>query len=663
MSEEMKPEVLETVNETLDVAQEESKETVEETVEVVEEVAEAAEEPVAEEVHETVEEAKEEVADVVEEVKEEVKEAVEEVKETVVNYGEKTLAELSGLFQELTESADRMKRSKEAEAIKSAFYKLLSREKAEAGEDATVDEPDADTVEEIAATEPLTSAPVSPFAAIEAGFKSLYNSYKKERAEYNRQLDAEREENLVKKQAVIEDLKALIDEQGDMKDSFPKFREIQNRWREVGPVPQQNFRDVNDTYQLYVEKFYDLVQINRELRDLDFRKNLEAKTEFCEQAEALAESEDVVGAFKELQKLHEQWKEYGPVAKEFRDSIWERFRAATAVINKKYQAHFEGLKEQHAANLEAKSALCEKVEAIAAQEITSSNQWNALSKEIEAIQAEWRKIGFATRKDNQKVYDRFRAACDQFFTRKREYYNEFKDSMNDNMAKKLAIIEQAEALKDSTDWKKTSDALIELQRQWKEIGAVPRKKSEQLWKRFRAACDAFFNERDKQSKPENDFYGNLKAKRALIEEIEAYVPADAEADAEAAHGFAERWSAIGFVPFKEKEAVGAAYKAAMQAKFPDWGRGGRREGGRGPVREPRRGQPLTEKDKLTQKYNQLQQDIQTYENNIGFFGLSKGAEQLKAQMQERIDAAKEDLRKLEAEIRELVAKEAEENNE
>ena len=658
MSEELKPEVLETVNETLDVAQEASQETVEETVEeVVEEVVEEA-----------VEEAKEEVAaeaeekSVVEEVKEEVKEAVEEAKEAVVNFGEKTLAELSGLFQELTESADRMKRSKEAEAIKSAFYKRLSREKAEAGEDATVDEPDADTVEEIAATEPLTSAPVSPFAAIEAGFKSLYNTYKKERAEYNRQLDAEREANLVKKQAIIEDLKALVDEQGDMKDAFPKFREIQNRWRETGPVPQQNFRDVNDTYQLYVEKFYDLVQINRELRDLDFRKNLEAKTEFCEQAEALAGSEDVVGAFKELQKLHEQWKEYGPVAKEFRDSIWERFRAATAVINKKYQAHFEGLKEQHAANLEAKTALCEKVEAIAAQEITSSNQWNALSKEIEGIQAEWRKIGFATRKDNQKVYDRFRAACDKFFSRKREYYNEFKDSMNDNMAKKLAIIEQAEALKGSTDWKKTSDALIDLQRQWKEIGAVPRKKSEQLWKRFRAACDAFFNERDKQGKPENDFYGNLKAKRALIEEIEAYVPADAEADAEAARGFAERWSAIGFVPFKEKEAVGAAYKAAMQAKFPEWGRGGRREGGRGPVREPRSNRPLTEKDKLTLKYNQLQQDIQTYENNIGFFGLSKGAEQLKAQMQQRIDAAKEDLRKLEAEIRELVAKEAEENN-
>ncbi|MBR4686869.1 MAG: DUF349 domain-containing protein, partial [Bacteroidales bacterium] len=477
MSEEMKPEVLETVIETADVAQETSREAVEEAKEVVEKAVEAVEEKV-----------------------EEVKEAAEEVKETVINYGDKTLAELSGLFQELTESEDRMKRSKEAEALKSAFYKRLSREKAEAGEDATVEEPDAETVEEVAA-EAVASETVSPFAAIEAGFKSLYNTYKKERAEYNRQLDAEREENLTKKQTIIEDLKALVDEQGDMKDAFPKFREIQNRWRETGPVPQQNFRDVNDTYQLYVEKFYDLVQINRELRDLDFRKNLEAKTEFCEQAEALAESEDVVGAFKELQKLHEQWKEYGPVAKEFRDSIWERFRAATAVINKKYQAHFEGLKEQHAANLEAKTALCEKVEAIAAQEITSSNQWNALSKEIEGIQAEWRKIGFATRKDNQKVYDRFRAACDAFFSRKREYYNEFKDSMNDNMAKKIALIEQAEALKDSTDWKKTSDALIDLQRQWKEIGAVPRKKSEQLWKRFRAACDAFFNERDKQSKP------------------------------------------------------------------------------------------------------------------------------------------------------------------
>ena len=654
MSEEMKPEVLEVVSEAADVAQEEPKaaaEAVQETVETVEETVENA-----------VDEEGNAGKPLVEEVKEIVAEAVEEAKEAVVNYGEKSLAELSALFQTLTESVDRMKRSKEAEAIKSAFYKRLSREKAEAGLDATVDEPDAETVEETAA-EPVTTEIQNPFAAIEAGFKSIYNEYKKERAEYNRQLDAEREENLVKKQAIIEDLKALVEEQGDMKDSFPKFREIQNRWRETGPVPQQNYRDVNDTYQLYVEKFYDLVQINRELRDLDFRKNLEAKTEFCEQAEALAESEDVVGAFKELQKLHESWKEFGPVAKEFRDSIWERFRAATAVINKKYQAHFEGLKEQQVANLEAKTALCEKVEAIAEKEITSSNEWNALSKEIEGLQADWRKIGFATRKDNQKVYDRFRAACDKFFSRKREYYNEFKDSMNENMSRKLAIIEQAEALKDSTDWKKTSELLIDLQKQWKEIGAVPRKKSEQLWKRFRAACDAFFNERDKQARPENDFYGNLKAKRALVEEINAYEPAGAEADAEAARSFADKWNAIGFVPFKEKENIGAAYREAMQAKFPDFHRGGRRDGGRNAGREPRRNAPLTEKDRLTLKYNQLQQDIQTYENNIGFFGLSKGAETLKAQMQERIEAAKADLKQLESQIRELVSKEQEEQGE
>ncbi|MBR6348134.1 MAG: DUF349 domain-containing protein, partial [Spirochaetales bacterium] len=234
---------------------------------------------------------------------------------------------------------------------------------------------------------------------------------------------------------------------------------------------------------------------------------------------------------------------------------------------------------------------------------------------------------------------------------------------NENMSRKMAIIEQAEALKDSTDWKKTSELLIDLQKQWKEIGAVPRKKSEQLWKRFRAACDAFFNERDKQARPENDFYGNLKAKRALVEEINAYVNADAEADAEAARGFADRWNAIGFVPFKEKEAIGAAYRDAMQAKFPDFHRGGRRDGGRNAGREPRRNAPLTEKDRLTLKYNQLQQEIQTYENNIGFFGLSKGAETLKAQMKERIEAAKADLRQLESQIRELVSKEQEEQGE
>ena len=560
------------------------------------------------------------------------------------NFAEKTLAELSSLFQDLTQSVDRMKRSKEAEAIKAAFYKLLSREKTAAGEDGLISD---DPVSE-------EEAAGSPLSAIEAAFKSLYADYKKERAEFNRQQEAEREENLTRKQAVIEELKALVENQEDMKDAFPKFREIQDRWREIGPVPQQNFRDINDTYQHYVEQFYDLVQINRELRDLDFKKNLEAKTAFCEAAEKLSEDEDVIAAFKELQKLHEQWKDLGPVAREYRDAIWERFRAATAVINKRYQAHFEGVKEQQAENLSKKQALCEKVEAIAAQEITSSSQWNTLSKEIEALQAEWRTIGFATRKDNQKIYERFRAACDAFFEHKRLFYSEFKDSMNENMDKKLSIVEQAEALKDSTAWKETTEKIIELQKQWKEIGAVPRKKSEALWKRFRSACDAFFAERDKHGRSENDFYANLRAKKALIAEIEAYEHAGAEEDRAAREAFVERWNAIGFVPFKEKEAVCEAYKAALQAKFPSF-KGGRREAA---PRSERR--PLTEKDRLVQKFHQLQQDIQTYENNIGFFGLSKGAETLKAQMQERIDAAKEELLALRDKIRQMDQAETEE---
>ena len=587
-------------------------------------------------------------------VTEMVEEVAEEVKDTVVNYAEKTLAELSELFQRLKDSEDRMKRSKEAEAIKSAFYKRLSKEKTAAGEEDTVEEPDENTVVE-EATVPMQSGPVSPFAAIEAGFKALYVDYKKERAEYNREQDALREENLRKKLEIIEELKALVEEPGEMKDAFPKFRDIQNRWRETGPVPQQRFRDVNDTYQLYITKFYDLVDINRELRDLDFKKNLEAKTVFCDRAEALAQDEDVVEAFKELQKLHEQWKDLGPVAKEYRDAIWERFRAATSVINKRYQAHFEGLKAQQTENLQAKIALCEEVEAIAEKEITSSAEWNALSRKIEEIQGEWRKIGFATRKENQKVYDRFRAACDKFFARKRASFTEFKDSMNANLEKKMAIVAEAESLKDSTDWKATSERLVELQRQWKEIGAVPRKKSEQIWKRFRAACDAFFTARDNRPGATGSFSANLAAKKALIEEINAY---EGETSAEAQKAFAERWNAIGFVPFKEKEGVQTAYREAMEAKFPGFGGRGRRErwsASRGGERKP-----LSETDRLKEQFAQLQQEIQTYENNIGFFGLSKGAEQLKEQMQARIDEAKARLEELKARIR---AKEAEETQE
>ena len=385
-----------------------------------------------------------------------------------------------------------------------------------------------------------------------------------------------------------------------------------------------------------------MVKINRELRDLDFKKNLEAKEEFCQTAETLAESSNVIDAFRELQKLHEQWKEYGPVAKEFRESIWERFKAATAVINKKYQAHFEGLKEQQADNLAKKTALCEKVEEIAGREVANSNEWNAFSKEIEDIQKEWKGIGFASKKENQKIYDRFRAACDKFYERKRDFYSEYKDSINANLDKKIALCEAAEELKTSTDWKKATDQFISLQKQWKEIGAVPRKKSDQLWKRFRAACDEFFAERDKNAKPENDYYGNLKAKQRLIEEIKAYELKGDDSDLQAMHDFQKRWQEIGFVPFKEKDNVAKAYKEAC-AKFPT---------GR-PQRKGRAARPLSEKERLIQKYNALEQDVVTYENNIGFFSMSKSSEPLIKQMQGRIAEAKEELKSLAEQIRQL----------
>ena len=587
-------------------------------------------------------------------------EAVENEETTQVNYSEKSLAELADLFMELARNPERMKMNKEADAIKSAFYKNLTREKAAAGiavpEDTAVEPSDdaadapvpesSEGEEHVAEAAQETEESVSdnPFAEIERGFKALYNAYRKERAEYNREQEKEREHNLELKEAVIKDLKALLEKQEDVNRTFPEFREIQNRWRAIGQVPVQSFRDLNDTYQLYVEQFYDMVKINRELRDLDFKKNLEVKTGFCEQAEKLAESDNVVEAFKELQRLHEQWKEYGPVAKEFRESIWDRFKAATAVINKKYQAHFEGLKEQYAENLAAKTRLCEQVEEIASKENIAAPEWNTLSKDIEEIQKQWRTIGFASKKENQKIYDRFRAACDKFFERKRDFYAGYKENMNSNLEKKIALCEAAEALKDSTDWKKTASQLINLQKQWKEIGAVPRKKSEQLWKRFRAACDAFFNERDKNVKPENDFYGNLKAKQHLIEEIAAYsLTGDEDADADAMNAFMQRWQEIGFVPFKEKDAIAKSYKDALQSTFGDL------------VSRTRKTRyakaPKNEKERLVQKYLKKEQDITTYENNIGFFAMSKNSEPLIRQMQDRIEQAKKELEELKEQIR------------
>ena len=541
------------------------------------------------------------------------------------NYSAKSISELSDLFVALRAGEDAMTRYKEAEAIKSAFYRLIARMRIE-NEGSPVDPQ---------AQEALENA--------EQNFKAMYADYKKDRAEYNRAQDEMREANLAAKKAIIEELKALTEGQDDVSSCFPAFRELQNRWKEAGPVPAQSYRDINDSYQFQVEKFYDMVKINRDLRDLDFRKNLEAKIALCEQAEALAQREDVVEAFKELQKYHEQWKEYGPVSKEYREDIWNRFKAATAVVNKKYQAHFESLKGEYEQNLEKKRVICEKAEELLRQEIGSTAEWNEAGKQMDELLAEWKTIGYATKKENQKIYERFRAACDTFYARKREYYTAVKDTMNENVSRKISLIEQAEALKDSTDWKKTTDQFISLQKQWKEIGYVPRKKADQLWKRFRAACDAFFENRDENAPKENDIYSNLKAKKRLIDEILAYESVEDEAaNADKMRAFADRWNEIGHVPYKEKDNIIEAYRAAMNKKFPLFSkqRQQRQDGGK---RSP--------KDALIARYNALQQDITTYENNIGFFSASKSSAPLIKQMQEKIEQSKRQLKELEEKIR------------
>ncbi len=580
--------------------------------------------------------------------------ATTEPENTRTDFSNKGLKEIVDTFKELIDGENMQQLYKNAEALKAAFYKNLRKEKIASGieQPAETAAAPAETVEAVegAAEEAPADEPVSvnPFAEIERGFKDLYSQYKVKRAAFTQEMEKNKEENYQEKLAVIEDLKALVEASEDLNQTFPRFREIQNRWRAIGPVPQAKVKDLYDTYQHYVEKFYDYVKINKEFRDLDFKKNLEAKETLCEKAENLDQEEDVVEAFRTLQKLHEQWKELGPVSKEFRESIWERFRAATAVINKKHQAFFESQKGNQKENFEAKSALCEKVETIAQTEIKDSTDWNALTKEIENIQKEWKKIGFASKKENQKVYDRFRAACDDFFAKKREFYAGFKNQMQDNLARKVELCEKAEALKDSTDWKKTSDDYIELQKQWKEIGPVSRKKSEQVWKRFRAACDAFFENRDKHFGSVNSEQSeNLEKKRAIIDEVRAYEAGDKDDAREAMRDFQERWNAIGFVPFKEKARVQDAFRKAMNEKFSEFRDGGSRFAAKA-ERAVR-----SERDRLVQKFMKKEQEIATWENNMGFFAASKNADALLEELHKKIDIAKQELAQLEEEIKEF----------
>jgi len=572
------------------------------------------------------------------------------------DYSGKSLREIIDIFQEMLERADQHEMYKHAEGIKAAFYKALKREKIAIGfhvasENNEVQEDESDD----------TIVSNNPFAELERGFKELYLNYKTVRTNFVQNIEKQKEDNLQQKLSIIEELKSLIEKQEDLNHTFPAFRELQNRWKSVGPVPQAQNKDLWESYQYLVEKFYDFVKINNELRDLDLKKNLEIKTSLCEKAEELIEESNVVDAFKKLQKLHEEWRELGPVPKELREEIWERFKKATSNINKRQQDFFERLKEDQKHNLELKAALCEKAEEIANIEDTENKDWNALSKQIENLQGEWKSIGFASKKENQKIYDRFRAACDKFYNAKREFYSNFKVLMQDNLDKKIALCEQAEALKENTDWKKTTDQLISLQKKWKEIGPVARKQSDLVWKRFRAACDQFFENKSKHfSSVDESYEENLRKKLELIQEINEYKPDSKTAEnIEALKDFQTRWSEIGFVPIKEKERVQAAYRHAVDTKFADIrstdqdhkidrykkhikelqtsGRGDRG------IR--------SERDKLVQKFRAMENDIAVWENNMGFFAKSKNADALLLELDKKIARAKEELAQIEEKIK------------
>lgn len=585
------------------------------------------------------------------------------------DYSNKTLKEIIEIFRQMLDKGDQQEMYKNADALKAAFYKILKKEKIAAGVfnlpvaalQNTEDSAEGENAEASgAAGEQTEESAANPYVELERGFKELYAAYKQSRASYLQNLEKVKEENLQKKLQIIEELKELVEKAEDVNSTFPAFRELQNRWKEISLVPQSRARDLWESYQHCVERFYDYIKINNEFRDLDFKKNLELKTELCEKAEALGQEPNVVNAFKELQKLHEEWKELGPVAKEYRESIWERFKNATSVVNKRHQSFFENLKQDQKQNLIKKTALCEQAESIAASHCEDSNGWNKLSKQMEDLQTEWKKIGFAAKKDNQKIYDRFRAACDKFYNAKREYYLNFKSSMRENLAHKEELCEKAEALSSSEDWKGTTEKLIELQKEWKEIGPVARKQAELVWKRFRSACDIFFENKARYFGEQDAKYEeNLAAKSALIEELRAYKVSDSKDDNIAAmKSFLARWNDIGFVPFKEKERIQKEWNEAMESHFADI-RSLENEKKfskfRRMVTEFRtsgKDRALrSEREKLLQKYRKIEQEIDTLENNIGFFAKSKNADTLVAEVRKKIEQQKEELLRIEEKIK------------
>ena len=477
-------------------------------------------------------------------------------------------------------------------------------------------------------------------------YKAAMNVIKEKRAEQQREEERVREENAAQKEAILDRIQAMVDNADKEQASYNDFKELQQEWKSVGEVPATKMTELWKRYQLLTERFYDILKLNIEFREYDFKKNLEAKLALCVAVEKLDEEQDVVSAFHQLQKLHQEYREIGPVAKELREEVWERFKTASSVVNKRHQQHFEELKRRENENLEKKTAICEQVEAIAYDQLTTYAQWNEKTQEIIALQEQWKTIGFAPQKVNTKIFERFRAACDAFFACKAEFFKGVKDGMAENLEKKIALCEKAEALKDSTDWKATADRLTALQKEWKTIGPVPKKHSDAVWKRFIAACDAFFEKRKEAgSSQRSEEQQNLNKKREVIAALQAIDPEKMD-DKTAAkmHELIKEWNGIGYVPFREKDKLYKQYKDIINKLFDV-------------LHENESARRVTqfknsikegmnigkERERLLRTYENMRNEIKTYENNIGFLtSSSKSGNSLVAEMQRKMEKLKAD---------------------
>ena len=490
-------------------------------------------------------------------------------------------------------------------------------------------------------------------------FKAEMGVIKERRAKLFLQQEAEKQENLEKKLNIIERIKNMASSPEEANKNYNEFKELQQQWKDIKNVPADKANELWRNYQLYVEQYYDQLNLNREAREYDFKKNLGIKNHLCEAAEKLAEEPDVISAFHQLQELHQQFREVGPVAKELRDEVWTRFKAASTVINKRHQQHFDELRAKEEDNLVKKTTLCEKVEDIVKDEHKGANEWEKLTKEIIDIQAEWKKIGFAPQKMNVKIFERFRAACDDFFSKKAAFFKEMKQRYNENIAKKQSLIEKAEALMESTDWKVTTDKMIALQKEWKTIGAVPKKVGDELWSKFLEACNKFFEARNAANAgTRNEERTNLDKKKAIISQLKELVEGSVDDLQEKVKGLVDEYAKIGHVPYKEKDKLYKQYHEVLDKLYDDLHvttAKRRLDNFKSNLKNVvKRGEDAldNERGRLMRRYEGLKQEINTYENNLGFLNASsKKGNSLIDEMNRKVQRLKDDMELIKQKIK------------